>query len=148
MPGRWSGLYGSTSTREGLKRLLSDADVPLSVFRVVCTVPGGIVTIMSAEESAALGYLNLRYADAQLMGRLEAVWSRLAHEDDPQKAIHTRPDLVVEVLAELTIDSLRVVLHPFRPANSKQVLTVGTILDPGAVEDIRSRNKDLDIRVD
>lgn len=82
------------------------------------------------------------------MDSLEVAWSRLAQEDDPQKAMHTRPDLVVEALGELAVDSLRVVLHPFLPANSKRVLTVGTILDPGAIEDIRSRNKDLDIRVD
>lgn len=145
VPGCWSGLYGTASTREGLMRLLKSATEPNAIVRVACEVPGGVVTRMSTEELPRLGYLNVRYADADLSARIDGVWSALAGIDDPKKALLTRPDLVVRVLSELQIQDLPLVIHPFRIRDETMVLSVGTILNDNCIVDVKSREPGLQI---
>ncbi|HYW76232.1 MAG TPA: hypothetical protein VFA48_06360, partial [Gammaproteobacteria bacterium] len=125
---------------EGLKRLLVSAQGATSIFRVICEVPGGIVTSMGSQDLENLGYLNLRYADAELLSRIESCWCSLAELDNPREAVQTRPDLAAEVVAHIGARGLQLVIHPFRPPDTKLVLNVATVLDSSCVADIRSRD--------
>lgn len=141
----WSGLYGTSSTREGLKRLLQTAKQPQSIFRVVCEVAGGIVTSMGEADLAELGYLNVRYADAPLLAKIERLWCRLAELNDPQEAINTRPDLAPRIAASLNVNALSLIIHPFQPPYSDIILNAATILDPACIQEIHSRDPNLQI---
>lgn len=145
VPGCWSGLYGGGSTREGLKLLLNDAKEPQVVFRVVCEVPGGIVTGMSASAAAEMGYLNIRYADAGLMHELRSAW--VSESEDKDQAIHSSPHRVRSVLQSIGLNDLLLVLHPFQPKGGSGVLTAGTILSPSTISEVHSRRPGLDIRI-
>lgn len=146
--GCWSGLYGLNATREGIKELLSHATVPQVVFRVECEVPGEIVTRMTADKVLEMGYLNVRYADAELMDRLRDAWGAISGYDDADVAMRCQPHLVREVLARLGLGSLQVVIHPLSPAGSDRVLTVGTVLSLSAVSVIRCRQPGIHVRLD
>lgn len=145
VPGHWSGLYGTSSTREGLKRLLVSAKEATSIFRVICKVPGGIVTSMGYEDLGSLGYLNVRYADAELLARIEHCWCSLTGLDDPREAVQTRPDRAVEVVKHIKAQGVLLIIHPFRPPDSELILNAATVLDPSCVVDIRSRDPYLSL---
>lgn len=145
VPRCWSGLYGTASTREGLMYLLKNPTEPQAIIRMTCEVPGGVVTRMSSEELSRLGYLNVRYADADLTSRIDGVWSALGGVDDPKEAMVTRPDLAFQVLSELKIFGLSLVIHPFRVRGTSMVLSVGTVLDYRCVVDVKSREAGLTI---
>lgn len=141
--GCYSGLYGTSSTREGLKRLLQSAQQPMSIFRIVCEVPGDIVTSMGSGDLQALGYVNVRYADAPLLARIEDGWRSLSALDDAREAIQTRPDLAAQVLSGIGVEGLSVIIHPFRPPDTNLVLNVATVLDQRCVIDVHSRDPNL-----
>lgn len=103
------------------------------------------MTRMSSEELSRLGYLNVRYADADLTSRIDGVWSALGGVDDPKEAMVTRPDLAFQVLSELKIFGLSLVIHPFRVRGTSMVLSVGTVLDYRCVVDVKSREAGLTI---
>ncbi|MGN8158753.1 hypothetical protein ACS8Y6_05895 [Salinisphaera sp. RV14] len=147
VPGCWSGLYGLNATREGIKALLSRADTPQAVFRVVCRVPGGIVTHMTADSALEMEYLNVRYADAALKARLRDAWREISGDADDD-AMLRHPHRVRDVLTQLGLGSLPLVLHPFSPADSNQVFTAGTVLDPSAIIEIRCRQREIEIRIE
>lgn len=141
----WSGLYGTASTREGLMHLLKNPSVPMAIIRATCDVPGGVVTRMGLEDLQRLGYLNVRYADADLTARIDGVWADLSGVDDPKEACLTRPDLASRVLMELGIKGILVIIHPFRVHGMSLVLSVGTVLDTRCIVDIKSRESGLTI---
>jgi hypothetical protein len=145
--GYWSGLYGTTSTREGLSHLLQSANRPQAIFRVICQVSGAIVTSMGASDLARLGYLNLRYADAELSAQLEACWTRLAGIDNAHEAIHTRPDLAPRVVERIGAAGIALIVHPFCPPESGLTLNVATVLDTACIQAIRSRDRNLTVRL-
>lgn len=147
VPGCWSGLYGLNATREGIKALLLRANAPQAVFRAACRVPGGIVTHMTADSALEMGYLNVRYADAALKARLRQSWREISGDDDDD-AMLRHPERVRDVLTELGLGSLPVVLHPFSLADSNQVFTAGTVLDPSAIIEIRCRQREIQIQID
>lgn len=141
----WSGLYGTASTREGLMFLLKEPVEPLAIVRVACEVAGGVVTRMGLEDPPRLGYLNVRYADADLNARIDGIWSALSGVDDPREACLTRPDLARRVLQALGIKGVFVIIHPFRVHGTSLVLSVGTVLDPRCVVDVKSREPGLTV---
>lgn len=143
----WSGLYGTSSTRDGLMHLLRTSSRPAVIFRVFCEIPGSIISRIGRDDLEQLGYLNLRYADAALMAQIESCWAKLAGIDDGQEAILSRPDLVRSVLAKVGIKNLSIVIHPARLPVQHSVFTVGTILDPTHIVGVSSRDPGLQIRL-
>lgn len=145
VPRCWSGLYGTASTREGLMYLLQEPPDDLAIVRATCNVPGGVVTRMSVEELPDLGYLNVRYADADLSTKIDWAWADLAGADDPKEAILTRPDLAALVLARLKIKGLFLIIHPVRIRDTEMVLSIGTVLSYDCIADFKSREPGLKI---
>ena len=145
--GCWSGLYGSSSTREGIKLLMQASDKPHSIFRVICKVPGGIVSYMAQQDLADLGYLNVRYADAALHHMIGTLWADYAGYDDPQEAILTHPEFARDVAEAVAPASLSLIIHPFRVKGTELILSAGTILDTNCVTDIHSRDRTLNIEL-
>lgn len=145
--GCWSGLYGTSSTREGIKRLLQSADQPQSIFRVICEVPGEVVTRMGAEDLRELGYLNVRYADASLYEAIEKCWAKAARMKDGQKAIETHPEYAQKVAHAIAPGNLSLIIHPVKVPGSELVLSVGTILNTVCIDEIHSRDRNLNIQL-
>lgn len=145
--GCWSGLYGTSATREGIKFLLQSTQRRQSVFRVICEIPGGVVTHISQPDLARLGYLNLRYADADLYEAIETTWARAACINDPHKAIESHPEYARAVADAIAPGALSLIIHPVKVASTELVLSVATILDPACVVDIRTRDRLLQIQL-
>lgn len=141
--GAWSGLYGIDSKRDGLKELLRSARQSFSVFAVTCDVPGEPSPWVSEEDAKRNGYLNVRYADAALLDRVTRSWAKLAGLKDGAEAMYSHPELALKVAREVLGMDPSVVIHSFRTARSKLILTVVTVRDQSCITDVHARDPNV-----